>query len=745
MPSTSNVALSGNDDIDGVLSGVKWASAELTYSFPTSSSQYNYSVTGFSGMNPTQVAYIQGVLRSYAAVANLTFTEVTETSSQHGTIRFAETDSQKTAEGYYPGGSQQSGDVWFNHADYNDPVKGSYAGLTMIHEIGHTLGLDHGQDGIAALPTAHDSMEFSVMTYRSYVGGGTGNYTVAKGSYAQSPMLSDIAALQYMYGANYRTNAGDTVYRWNASTGEMSIDGVGQGRPEANKVFLTVWDGGGDDTYDFSNYRNGVTVDLRAGGWSTTSSTQLASLGHGHSARGTIANAYLYQGNTASLIENANGGSGGDRIVGNELGNVLRGNSGNDTLTGLGGNDTIIGGSGSDTYCVSVKRGDCLISYDKSANQYVVLSSLGRDVVSGVETFRFADKTIAAGKLDLVAPRLTAESPAKGDAHASRSAAITLTFNESLKRGDGHLVIHNADGTVVETIGIDRATVKGSKVTVDPSSHFAASSSYYVTLEKGALTDLSGNGNGAITSATAIHFTTESGVHNGNSKANTITGGGDADTLNGNGGNDRLTGNSGNDSLNGGSGKDTMTGGWGDDTFKVDSAGDVVTEKAGQGNDTVVASISYRLGSNLENLVLTGSARLSGTGNDNANSITGNDGDNTLAGGLGKDTLTGGAGADHFVFNTALSNDNVDRVADFTPGTDKIVLDHAIFAALAIGNLGAGDFANTGGFHNTAHITYNRSSGALFYDHDGYGGDAAVQFAALQSGLTLSSSDFTIV
>ena len=84
-------------------------------------------------------------------------------------------------------------------------------------------------------------------------------------------MMYDIAALQTLYGANYTTNAGDTVYKWNPTTGQKSINGVGQGAPAGNKIFMTIWDGGGHDTYDFSNYTTNLTVDLTPGGWTTTS------------------------------------------------------------------------------------------------------------------------------------------------------------------------------------------------------------------------------------------------------------------------------------------------------------------------------------------------------------------------------------------------------------------------------------------------------------------------------------------
>ncbi|MEQ1902329.1 MAG: M10 family metallopeptidase C-terminal domain-containing protein, partial [Devosia sp.] len=395
MPSTSSVSTTGNLDIDGVLSGTKWTSPNLTFSFPTLLSQYSYTESGFEALNSTQMSAVRAILQSYASVSGLTFTEV---SGGTGTLRFAEENDAGTAFGYYPSNDSlaKGGDVWLNHNDYNNPLKGTYAYATFIHEIGHTLGLDHGQDGLAALPTNHDSLEYSVMTYRSYVGAGLGGYTVSEGSYPVGPMLDDIAAIQYMYGANYSTNSGNTVYKWSATTGEMTINGAGQGASTANKIFQTIWDGGGVDTYDFSNYTTNLTVDLSPGSWSTVSSAQLAVLGFsGQVARGNIANAYLYGGNTASLIENAIGGTGNDTLRGNQANNILDGGNGNDSLFGGTGNDTLTGGLGTDTCVLSVKLSDCTISFDSLTSIFTITSLLeGIDTLSGMEYVQFSDQTV---------------------------------------------------------------------------------------------------------------------------------------------------------------------------------------------------------------------------------------------------------------------------------------------------------------------------------------------------------------
>jgi serralysin len=363
MPGVVSVGSTGNQDVNGLLSGIRWAPLSLTFSFPGSASNYGAGYgsgepnSGFAQLNATQQAAVRTIFQSYSAVSNLTFTEITETDTTHGDLRFARSTVPGTAWAYYPWPDAEGGDTWIrNSSTYNNPTKGNYAYLTFVHEIGHALGLKHGHetDTYGAMTTAHDSMEYSVMTYRGYVGAPTsGGYTNESWGYAQSIMMYDIAALQQMYGANYNTNSGNTTYSWNPTTGEMSINGAGQGAPGGNRIFMTVWDGNGVDTYDFSNYTTGVTVDLTPGNWSTTSTAQLARLDYWaantHIAAGNIANALLYNNDIRSLIENAIGGSNNDTITGNQANNTLNGGAGSDTLYGLAGSDTLIGGTGTDT------------------------------------------------------------------------------------------------------------------------------------------------------------------------------------------------------------------------------------------------------------------------------------------------------------------------------------------------------------------------------------------------------------
>jgi len=244
------------------------------------------------------------------------------------------------------------------------------------------------------------------------------------------------------------------------------------------------------------------------------------------------------------------------------------------------------------------------------------------------------------------------------------------------------------------------------------------------------------------------------------------------DLIRGLGGNDTLKGLAGNDTLDGGSGADSMEGGLGDDVYVVDNVGDKAVELQGGGTDRVIASVAHTLSAHVENLTLSGAASLVGKGNglDNrlvgntgANLLTGQGGNDTLEGGLGNDTLNGGsgndtlnggAGVDKFVFSTALNaGGNVDMILNFVARDDTLYLDHDIFAAFAAENvtIGAGQLWAAAGA-NQGHdaddrIVYNTTTGALYYDADGEGGNAAVKFATLGTLAhpAVSFRDFVIV
>lgn len=173
--------------------------------------------------------------------------------------------------------------------------------------------------------------------------------------------------------------------------------------------------------------------------------------------------------------------------------------------------------------------------------------------------------------------------------------------------------------------------------------------------------------------------------------------------------------------------------------------------------NSVVFALKVNAGVRLvENLTLTGTASIAGYGNALGNRLTGNAGNNhltgqvgndTLNGGLGDDRLQGGAGNDTFVFNTAIGIGNVDRIMDFSVVDDTIGLDYAIFVGLAPGTLGAsalGAHPASQSATSMERITYETDSGRLFYDSDGVGAAARVQFATLSAGLALTNADFFV-
>jgi serralysin len=237
------------------------------------------------------------------------FVEITETDSTHAVIRYANSSVPSTSWAYYPSSDPPGGDVWFGTsiAANQNPVKGTYGYGICIHETGHALGLKHPHDATGptgVMSTTIDAFHNSVMSYRTYIGnaslswGGVETY-----GYPQTPMAFDVAALQYMYGANYHYSNGDTTYSWDAATGQFKINGSSFGAvPGGNRVFMCLWDGGGADTLDASNYAT-PSINLAPGSWSTVSSSQLASVASGRTPPGNISVAYRYGSSTNSDIE----------------------------------------------------------------------------------------------------------------------------------------------------------------------------------------------------------------------------------------------------------------------------------------------------------------------------------------------------------------------------------------------------------------------------------------------------------
>jgi len=679
--STLSVSSTGNQDIDGLLSGTKWGSSTITYSFPVSPTSYEYSGerdSNFHALTAAQQAAAEKAFALFSSYTNLTFTKLTETSTTHADIRLAQTDATQTAWAYYPSTAPQGGDAWFGYSNgiIADPRAGTYDFTTILHELGHSLGLKHGHetDVFGALPSAHNSMEYSVMTYASYVGASTSaGYTNEDTSFAQTPMMDDIAALQRMYGANFNSNATDTVYTWSPTTGAQSINGVSQGTPAGNRIFMTVWDGGGNDTYDFSNYATNLTVNLNPGSWSTASSTQLARLHWDGSkvAAGNVANALLYNGDTRSLIENAKGGSGADRLTGNSAANTLEGGAGNDILDGGSGNDMLIGGAGADSLYGG--DGNDIYSVDSVFDTVIEGVGAGSDRIDTTLT----SLTLGANVENLAYAGISTAS-FSGTGNTLNNAIWGWAGNDTLSGGAGSDYLDSSSGNDVLNGGTDNDLMLGR----------GGNDTYFVDHALDVVVEQAGEGTdrveallAQVTLAENVENLAYSGtsssafVGTGNSLDNAIWGWNGDDRLFGGAGSDYLDGSGGSDYLDGGSDCDIMLGRSGNDTYIVDHVSDLVIEYSGQGTDRVDTSLlRYELVAAVENMSFAGvsTADFTGVGNSEANAIWGWNGNDRLVGDLGDDYLYGAGGNDE-LFGGA--------------GSDMLVggagLDTAVFAGIA--------------------------------------------------------------
>jgi Ca2+-binding RTX toxin-like protein len=418
--------------------------------------------------------------------------------------------------------------------------------------------------------------------------GGTGNDLLAGGIYdTWNGNYSGYGSDTYRFGPG---GGQDTILDRNGAVGEVDTIslGVGVGTSDVqllrvNTNDLAVELVGTTDKITVSSHFNGATAgdgaieQIRFADGTTWDAARIAA-----SALTTV------QGTAAA--ETLNGGTGADRLLGLDGNDTLNGNAGNDWLDGGLGTDTMRGGTGDDVYVV-----------DATADSVTENASEGTDTVRASVTW-----TLGANVEHLV---LTGTTAINGTGNALNN----------------DLYGNSAANTLAGGAGNDRYYV-GAGDTVTESSNAGTDTVFSTT---------------TWTLGTNVEHLTLIGTAaingTGNALANT------------------LTGNDAANALNGGTGADTMIGGLGDDTYTVDNAGDVVTELADQGVDRVSASIAYTLGNNVENLTLTGTSGLSGTGNTLDNVIVGNSGANTLNGGAGNDRLDGGTGSD--TMNGGTGND----------------------------------------------------------------------------------------
>ncbi|MGQ9370018.1 M10 family metallopeptidase C-terminal domain-containing protein, partial [Azospirillum sp. A39] len=688
------VVSSGDTEIDTTLYGTKWSTTTLTYSFPTSVGDVSdYASAGpldssyFGALTSDQQQMIEGILELWSRVSGLTFTEAAEPGGGDLRIYWYQDGSNLTARVLdFPSDQPEGGDVQLGSAINPGALgTGGYSYFTVLHEIGHALGLKHPHDAVNGFPAAaaaEDSVEVSVMSYRSFRGGPMSGYSILDGSYPYGPMLNDIAALQHLYGANWSTNAGDTVYTFNPATAV---------------ILQTLWDGGGTDIYSFASYTTDLSINLEPGAWSDLGG-QYAALDGDVLADANLANPYLHEGDPRSLIENARGGSGADTIVGNLADNLLWGNGGADSLVGGDGDDVLSGGAGADT----LSGGAGIDTADYGAAGAGVTAGLAGggggeaagDVLSGVENL------VGSAHADTLA----------GDAGAN--TLYGGGGGDSLVGGAGDDVLSGGDGDDTLAGGAGNDALDGGAGS-DTADYGAATAAVVAGLAAGSGGDAAGDTLGGVENLAGSAF---ADVLTGDGAANRLSGGGGGDRLSGDGGDDTLEGGDGDDTLAGGAGSDSLVGGAGIDTADYAAsaaavATDLATASGGDaagdtlvGIENVVGSVfaDSVTGDGGANLLAGGSGAdvLSGgagadtldggadadalDGGADADLVLGGAGNDTLSGGGGADTLSGGAGDDLFLF--AAAGDGGDTLADFGAGDAVRVAGHTL-----VGPVSAGD------------------------------------------------------
>lgn len=660
----SVVGLSGNTQTDSLVHGTKWGGAvgsgtTLSYSFLTSSSQF---ATNYSYDNEYQDAFVLtagqqsaaiAALAEWSSVANITFSKVTETSSQVGTLRFggySSMDPNYAAWAYLPGSTPSAGDVWMGPSTGSNPQQGDFDYLTLVHEIGHALGLKHPFEtspvsNVLLAGTQYDDVRYTVMSYNDpYYFEPTG------------PMLLDIAAIQYLYGANMNWQTGNNTYKWDASS----------------SVFDTIWDAGGVDTIDGSNQASFVSINLTAGSFSSIGKAFWNGSAY---INNCLAIAYGAQ------IENATGSKYNDKLVGNSLNNVLNGGAGSDNM---------VGGDGADTYYVDNAS-------DVVSETNTNITTGGNDAVISL----LSAYTLGSNVENLL---LFSNSTANGTGNSQNNAIYAGSGNNTMDGGTGNdtLSYYYATQAVTANLDITTAQVTGGsgtdtlrnfenlngskfddKLTGNSSANKLAGDAGKDVLNGGAGADNMAGGDGNDTYyvdnsadvVSEINATSSiGGIDTVYSYLSSYTLGSNVENLriiasgsaNGTGNSlgNTIDAGSGNNILDGGSGNDTLSYYYASQGISINLGVTSAQATGGSGSDTI-RNFEWLVGSNYNDQI---------TGSSVGNTLYGYAGNDTLDGGSGNDTLWGGNGTDQLIGGTGADSFNFGALEQLGAGSLRDII-----------------------------------------------------------------------
>jgi len=341
----------------------------ITYAFFNSVGEvYSSEASQFAPLNAAQRDAVRSAFSIWGDFINVAFVEGTPGTADINIGNLNTSEDHFSAYASYPGFSLVAGDIWISTlAASNQEIGLAGPGFrTLMHEIGHALGISHPGNYNAAPNVTltyeanaeyyQDSLQYTIMSY--FASSSTG---AVRTSFAATPMAHDIAAIQSLYGVNMTTRTGHTTYGFNSNAGRDAYDFTLNVAP-----VIGIWDAGGRDTLDFSGWNTNSRIDLAPGA---------SSDGGGQTFNVQIA--------FGALIENAIGGGGDDVLTGNSAGNVLRGGGGNDSLVGGTGNDRQEGGAGADVFVFNA-AGDSVDYALRSDGKKFLPDYLG-DFLSGTD------------------------------------------------------------------------------------------------------------------------------------------------------------------------------------------------------------------------------------------------------------------------------------------------------------------------------------------------------------------------